>query len=156
MTIAGSGNPFTVENGASVTTIAGQNIRYLPNTKVLAGGYLHGFISDQYCGQQPPSIPSTAAGTGEQITVRQSTVFTIYPNPTSGTFTVEQKSGMDYSRVTVEIYGMRGDRLQSVAMIREKHHEFNVSDLPAGLYFVKIVAEDHNETIKLVKTKLKA
>ena len=38
-------------------------------------------------------------------------------------------------------------------MIGEQRHEFQFSNIPAGLYFVKIVADDYVETIKLIKTR---
>jgi hypothetical protein len=41
----------------------------------------------------------------------------------------------------------------SGVMMGEKKHEFRVSDLPNGLYFVKVVADDYVETFKLVKTR---
>jgi hypothetical protein len=38
-------------------------------------------------------------------------------------------------------------------MIGEQKHEFMTAALPAGLYFVKVVADDYAETIKLIKTQ---
>ncbi|MCX6268720.1 MAG: hypothetical protein NTW16_15435 [Bacteroidetes bacterium] len=33
------------------------------------------------------------------------------------------------------------------------NHEFNVAGMPAGLYVVKVIADDFVETIKLVRTR---
>ncbi|MCX6277861.1 MAG: T9SS type A sorting domain-containing protein [Bacteroidetes bacterium] len=79
------------------------------------------------------------------------TFFTLYPNPTNGNFTLVQKGDRQYGSVKVEIFGMRGDKVLSSQMIGEKKHEFVASALPAGLYFVKVVADDYTETIKLIK-----
>jgi hypothetical protein len=38
-------------------------------------------------------------------------------------------------------------------MIGEKKHEFSFSQITPGLYFVKVVAENYVETIKLIKTR---
>ena len=85
--------------------------------------------------------------------ISQTPSFTIYPNPTTGNFTLEQKSGKLYGNVEVEIYGVRGERLMTGELIGEKKHEFFISYLPQGLYFVKIIAEGHVESFKLVKTR---
>jgi hypothetical protein len=79
--------------------------------------------------------------------------FIIYPNPTSGNFTLEQKSNRVYDKVMAEVYSMRGERLMTHEMVGEKKHVFWTSDLPHGLYFVKIVADEYVETIKLVKIR---
>ena len=156
LTVAGGGNTFTVQSGATATMIAGHNIRYLPGTTVMAGGYMHGYITtdDQYCGQQAPAIPTVVAGGSEQpATSTQSMSFSIYPNPTSGNFTVEQKGEGMPADVKVEVYSMRGEKVMTGEIIGEKKHEFWLSNLPHGLYFVKVLAGDYIETFKLVKTR---
>jgi hypothetical protein len=64
-----------------------------------------------------------------------------------------QKGDRQYGSVKVEIYGMHGDKVLTAQMIGEKQHEFVTSGLPTGLYFVKLVADDYTETIKLIKTR---
>jgi len=153
LTIAGSGNVFRVENGASVTMIAGQNIVYLPGTRVMPGGYMHGYISNQFCGQKSPTIP-TLATNEESAPAPVETIaeFTVYPNPTSGMFTVEQKTGDGYDRISVEVYGMRGERVMTGEMTDTRRTSFDASGLPVGLYFVRITAEGRTSLFKLVKT----
>jgi hypothetical protein len=135
--------------------IAGQNIRYLPGTTVNPGGYMHGYITidNLYCGQKAASMPAVINGEEEPSLFATSSSFAIYPNPTSGNFMLEQKSGKISAKVQVEIYGMRGERLMTGELIGEKKHEFSVSDLPHGLYFVKVVADGYLETFKLVKAR---
>ena len=48
---------------------------------------------------------------------------------------------------------MRGERVFKAEMVGEKLHEFSTSEMPTGLYFVKIIADDYTETVKLVKTR---
>ncbi|MDP1620787.1 MAG: T9SS type A sorting domain-containing protein [Bacteroidales bacterium] len=62
------------------------------------------------------------------------------------------KSGV-YDKVQVEVYNMHGKKVVQGELIGEKKHEFRTSDLPHGLYFVTVVADDDVETFKLVKTK---
>jgi hypothetical protein len=164
LTVAGAGNIFNVQAGASVTMIAGHNILYLPGTSVMAGGYMHGYITttEEYCGQQAPTLPTAVNSNEEPAQTTQSSEIvknqvivsiSLYPNPTSGNFTIEQKGGTLYDNLKVEVYGMRGERLMNGEMIGEKSHEFWLSNLPHGLYFVKVIAGEQVETFKLVKTR---
>ena len=79
--------------------------------------------------------------------------FTLFPNPTTGNFTLVQKGDKFFGTVKLEIYSMSGERVLTDRMIGEKMHEFRFSDVPGGLYFVRVVADDYVETIKLIKTR---
>jgi hypothetical protein len=157
LTVAGNGLTFIVQNGASATMVAGHNIRYLPGTTVKPGGYMHGYIStnNQYCGQQAPALPAVISGTeGEEPSmIVQKPSFSLYPNPTSGNFTIEQKGEKLYDNVKVEVYGMRGEKMMTGELIGEQKHQFGLNDLPHGIYIVKVYADGYLETFKLVKTR---
>lgn len=154
ITVGGSA-PWTVMPGASATLIAGQKISFLPGTTVLNTGYMHGYIAVDGPWCTTSKMPEVAAtGTEEPTPVSlEQTYFSIYPNPTTGNFTLVQKGDNQYGNVKVEVYGMRGDKVLSTQMIGEKKHEFVTSTLPTGLYFVKVVADNYTETIKLIKTR---
>jgi hypothetical protein len=100
-----------------------------------------------------PSIVTTLTGEKELPVVVQTTSFKLYPNPTSGNFTIEHSGDRIYDKVNVELYGMRGDKLMTGELIGEKKHEFRTLDLPPGVYIVKVLAEGYAETFKLVKTR---
>ncbi len=152
ITVAGGGTSFIVNSGGNVTMIAGQNILFMPGAKVLAGGYLHGYISlTDHCGAKAPSIVNTATGEETLPAISQNVKFNIYPNPTTGNFTIEQTSGSTAEVVKVEIFGMRGDKVLSGQLTGEKKREFTISGFPTGLYFVKVVSGDQAETFKLIK-----
>ena len=154
ITVAGGATIFTVvAPSGNATFIAGQNILFEPGTVVQSGAYMHGYISGIYC--LNPSSPNNVAATGQdepQMNLSNA-YFTLFPNPTNGNFTLVQKGDKQFGNVKVEVYGMRGNRVLASQMIGEKQHEFTTSDLSAGLYFVKVVAEDYTETIKLIKTR---
>jgi len=152
ITVAGT-EPFVVHDGGSVTMIAGQNIIYLPGTTVEPGGYMHGKIFDgTYCGLITAPI-ATATSTEEEIPVMLTVNnFRLYPNPTTGKFTIEQTGGALIDIVRVEIYGMLGGKVMSGQISSEKKHEFSIAEFPAGVYFVKIFAGVEARTIKLIKT----
>jgi hypothetical protein len=153
LTVAGGGTTFTVHSGGSATMIAGTNILYLPGTIVLSGGYMHGYISSTYCGTKTPAIVSNPEGENEPPAMMLNTSFKIYPNPTTGNFTLEQTGYYLNGTIRVEIYGLRGERVLSGEFTNEKKHEFSIRDFPTGVYFVKVGTGDVLETFKLVKTR---
>ena len=153
ITVAGGVTTFSVVAPGDATFIAGQNILFKPGTSVSSGAHMHGYISGTFC--LNPAAPITAATTGQdepQMNL-STTNFTIFPNPTSGNFTLVQKGEKTYGTVKVEVYTMNGEKIMTERMIGEQRHEFQFSDIPVGLYFVKIVADDYVETIKLIKTR---
>ncbi|MCX6265939.1 MAG: T9SS type A sorting domain-containing protein [Bacteroidetes bacterium] len=152
ITVAGGGTSFIVSPTGSATFIAGVKISFLPGTKVQSNGYLLGKISTSYCGAAT-MMQAHVTGQDETPFSPVQSFFTIYPNPTNGNFTLVQKGDRQYGNVNVAVYGMHGEKVLSMQMIGEKKHEFVASELPAGLYFVKVVADDYTETIKLVKTR---
>ncbi len=148
ITVAGSGTYFTVNNGGSATFIAGQKITYLPGTKVNPGGYMHGYISNEFCPVIPPAITNAQQTASPVVEMLK---FRLYPNPTSGRFTVQQVGDQLADEVMVEVYTMLGERILTDRMNGVKKHEFVLPELPAGIYVVKIQAGDTIETVKLIR-----
>jgi hypothetical protein len=152
--IAGNGTNYWVQNGGSVTHIAGSKILYFPGTRVDAGGYLHGYISTTYCSPYThPAPPAVMAGFGEQnsMTDQKSGMFKIYPNPTPGKFTLELKGDLDPSQVQVEIFGTLGERLQSKETVKSRKQEFSLSEMPTGVYMIHVSSSTKTETQKIIK-----
>ena len=132
--------------------IAGVNILYLPGTKVEPAGYMLGKIYDgAYCGKQSASIVTVFSQENEPAAVALKSTFKLYPNPTTGKFTIEQ-SGVIYEKVKVEIYSILGGKVMTGYLTGETKHEFSIADFPAGVYFVKVFAGSEAETIKLIKS----
>jgi len=158
--VAGGGTFFIVQSGGSATMIAGQRIFYNPGTTVYPGGYMHGYIapSGPWCnsGSQIPQV-SPARETEDMADqtisskISEGPSFKLYPNPTTGTFTLEL-SGIDLSQqVTIMIYSMKGDKVHSEILEGTKKYELSLAGQSTGLYFVRIVTEGLAETVKVIK-----
>ena len=134
--------------------IAGVKIRYLDGTLVEPGGNMHGYITttNEYCGSLPPAMVAVTTGVNEFPESAPGTRFMIFPNPTTGKFTLVQKEGFSAEKVEVVIFGMHGEKLLSTVYPGTKEHEFVLQNLPVGLYFVRIVSGGYVETIKLIRT----
>jgi hypothetical protein len=156
ITVAGSGTTFVVESGGSATMIAGIKINYLPGTWAKHGGYMLGKIAPNgpYCGAKSASFVTVESGVEEiHPMVSEKPGFRVYPNPTNGKFRLELTGKPLAEPVHVEIYGMRGEKVLSEELSGETVHEFSLSDKPAGIYFIKVVAGENMFTSKLIKTR---
>jgi len=153
ITVAGGGTIFLLQNGGTATMIAGQNIIYYPGTTVEAGGTMHGYIAPggPWCGAKAPAIPAVVTGVENVPFFSSDIYFKVYPNPTTGNFTLEQMGEKMFEKVNVEVYSMLGDRVLKSEMIGEKMHEFSLSDVPVGVYFIKVLAGEKPLTIKIIK-----
>ncbi len=154
ITFAGGANVFTVQPGGSVTLIAGQVIKMLTGTEVKLNGYMHGYISStERCGFKDGSIAAVNTGDEAPPDISPNSIFTIYPNPSAGNFTLEQRMGETYGNITIEIIGMHGERLKAEQISGMRKHEIKLSNPREGICFLKVVADDHVELFKLLITR---
>jgi hypothetical protein len=151
ITVAGNGTLFNVQSGGSVTMIAGQNIIFLPTTIVQIGGYLSGYIapSGPFCAT--PSIPLAIYTMETPSTNIEKQSFKLFPNPTTGTIILEFEIANPVERVSVDIYGMWGEKILAETLFREHEHEFSLAGKPEGVYFIRITTCDKTETAKIIK-----
>jgi len=151
ITVAGNPPTFTVQSGGSVEMIAGVAILYMPGTTVQSGGYMWGHIAPTgpWClGALAPSIVAGPVGIEE---VPEQSFFKIYPNPTTGFFTLELSKVSENSLVKVEIYGMRGEKILNDQFTGEKKHKFSLESKPAGIYFIRIFCGDNLGSQKIIR-----
>ena len=72
--------------------------------------------------------------------------FTVYPNPASDKLLVESAANID----SYEIFNAAGAMVSGKA-VGEKSFEINVSEMPAGTYFIKIMSDEMVQTKKFLK-----
>jgi len=158
ITTAGSGSTFLIEGGGDVTLIASEFVRFLPGTIVQENGFLHAFITNQCIPCSSLKIPKSdsnlliASQTGSMTTYHhEQPLITVYPNPTSGSFTLEIEGENGLEKVRVEIYSLQGEKLLTEELLNERRHVFSLSDRSVGVYFIRVVTELNVETIKVVR-----
>jgi len=151
--VAGGGTNFTVQNGGSATLIAGQNIRLLPGTVVQYGGYLWAYISaQQSC--PTPTMPETGPlAIPEEILVNGTgtNFFRVYPNPTTGKFTLELLTGEELSNPTMTIFGMLGEAVMKANLGGSTKTEFSLAERPTGIYIIRVTAGNRTGMVKIIK-----
>jgi len=74
--------------------------------------------------------------------------FNVYPNPTTGKITVELNEASSGVGGNISIYSLSGQELIRGFASGPKT-DFNVSALPAGIYFVKMINNDQKSPVKV-------
>ncbi len=96
-------------------------------------------------------VVNNLSGQEDEFTEIEDQDFRIFPNPTPGNFTIASANIHFREKVAVELYSMLGTRILSIDLTGTINEHLSLGKFPAGLYFVRIVADDKVETIKLVK-----
>ncbi len=150
--LAGGGDTFIVEDGTGVDLIAGHSILMLPGTQVEYGGYLSAKISGDgvFCDIEEPIVASLQVDQSDNTTYQEPLLtpdtdksdkafFRVYPNPTTGDFTIELLNhDMIGQVVTIEIIGMRGEIVKQINEVSNFQHSLSLRDQQPGLYMIRI------------------
>jgi hypothetical protein len=155
ITVAGDGSAFVVESGGNAQMVAGQNIIFLPGTKVLSGGIMHAYISPtgaSCCGPKGPVQADLEQGIVRLPDANQnSSFFRVYPNPTAGTFTLELTGEAESAMISVEIYGILGNQMLKTDIPWEKLHTFDLSGSQPGIYFIRVLHGKEMGMAKIIR-----
>jgi hypothetical protein len=153
ITVAGGITTFTVQSGGSATMIAGQKISYLPGTRVMSGGYMHGYITTtgQYCGVMSPSIASVIEGTEDIPATGTAQFFKVYPNPTDGDFVLELSDSDLNQNIRVEIYSMTGNKVLTADLPAASKHYLTLAGKSSGVYLIQVVSGKNTGTTRIIR-----
>jgi hypothetical protein len=152
--VAGGGTSFNVLNGGRATLIAGEKITCLPVTKVSTGGYMHCYITtpDQFCNSLKTAMVASTASERDvreiPEAITQGQGFKVYPNPTTGTFTLEVA---ETSEINVDVYTMFGTKLLERKVSGQLKYEFSLTTQPPGVYILHVVTGKDVGTVKVIK-----
>lgn len=157
--LASGEDGFFVRPEGSATVKAGEAIRMLPGTQVVAGGYLHAYIMREGDGCSPAvkhdadtdpledlPVSYTAPGATEG-----SGLFRVFPNPTAGAFTLELGDWPDAEQVSVEVYNTLGSRVLHATLPPERQHALSLAGQQPGIYIVRVIAGDRVGVERIVK-----
>jgi PKD repeat protein len=154
ITAAGEGSTFVVQTGGRAQMIAGQKITLLPGTKANSGAYLHAYITTTgaYCCGNMAELKEAAVAesTGPAYEVNKS-FFKVYPNPTNSTFTLELTGNAEPSDVSVEIYGILGEKIVKREMSGVRQQVFDLSGKQHGVYLIRVMNGTEMGMSKIIK-----
>lgn len=156
LNLAGNGSTFVVNNGGSVSLVAGQKISIFPGTRVFSGGYLHAWITTNgsYCGSMAKSLVD--AGDSEEPTLPGSIsddlpAVKVYPNPTMADLKVDLLRVDAGIPVIVDLYGLNGSHLYGHTTVGGVVETLPTGSLPAGFYVVHVRFAGRSGVFKVVK-----
>jgi len=78
-------------------------------------------------------------------------LFNIYPNPTSGHFTLEFKDEDCSEAFRIEIYNLVGKQVYKRERVSSQKLDINLSSHSQGLFIIKTICGDKVFTKKLIK-----
>lgn len=155
LTIAGDGNTFLVEDGGSVTLIAGVKISLLPGVTVNSGGYLLAKISTEFCNTLlNPLVLNPESLGNELLSIREedpASLIRIYPNPTEDAFILEFTGEQASAGAVVNIYTLRGQTILTQTLGSGLPYRVSLAGQPVGIYVVQVRTEERVEVAKVVK-----
>ena len=79
------------------------------------------------------------------------TFFRVYPNPTTGDFTLEFQDNAPVTDCHVEILNMTGSQKFSADLTGSGKHSLSLTGMPSGLYIVKVVSGQRAGTVKMIR-----
>jgi hypothetical protein len=128
---------------------AGVNILCMPGTRVYPGGYMLCTImpGGPYCTGRAPLNP---AGLEEPGIIMMDNTVKIYPNPTTGVFTLAQDPEMISAHVHVEVFNIHGRRILSTGIPGRREQELSICGNPPGIYFMKVTNGTKVQTVKII------
>jgi hypothetical protein len=135
---------LVVQSGGIIHLVAGQSVLLLPGVLVEANGYLRAWIDTDglYC-LNAKAIVAVADQPIPEIMFEEAKPFAegirVFPNPTTGIFTLELPKSSESATANVEIYGMMGELVQQTTLFGEKSYQFNLSNQPRGIYIVRVL-----------------
>jgi len=155
VTVAGDGDQFIVQAYGHADIIAGHNIIMKHGTSIELFGSLHARISNVFC---PPQQSLLASFYEEPEPIRQSFeptqnsgFFKVYPNPTTGDFTLELLKVEEASLLLVEIYTMQGNLVFSREMHAQQQFQFSLADRQFGFYLIRVQNQKETGISKIIK-----
>ena len=156
ITVGGTDH-FTVQNGGSATLIAGYKIELLPGTRVFSGGHLHAYITPYgfFCDTISTMLTSDFVEViaEEQFPVlnKEGFFFNIYPNPTTGRFTLELNKFDEASAIVIEISSMVGESIIRQELPAATQYQVDLSRYQPGIYLVRVIKGKETGVLKVVR-----
>ena len=155
--VAGNGTFYTVNTGGISHLVAGQNVLLYPGTTVQSGGYLHVYIANDclYCTAPKNSIaanvPDSIVRPDQPGLAQGNGLFRVFPNPTTGIFTVEMLDAAGMKPAHIELFGMQGRLVSGMDLMNQSTHTFDLGTNPPGLYIIRVVVGNEEKTARILK-----
>lgn len=156
ITVAGSGTTVDIQSGGEATFIAGETIYLKPGFHSHSGSTTHAYITTtgDYCGSQQSMVASVESVVDELMTnpkiyILDEPSVNIYPNPTTGHFTIDfsgKKTTAD-----IMLVNFQGKQMITQQCKDQLKMDIDIGNLPSGMYILLIKTENELITKKIIK-----
>ncbi len=159
ITVAGSGTTVNINSGGEVIFIAGNKIVFNPGFHSHPGSYSYAYITTtgNYCSNPlPPGAPNAEIieekSSDIQYLVKDNDPdIRIYPNPTSGHFTIDFMG--EETTADIQVLNFQGKKIRGLDCRSQTQAEININYLPTGMYIVIIKTDMEIIKKKIIKIK---
>ena len=110
------------------------------------GFILRGMLSNGYLKQADAEIIEEQEEIEEDISIN----FSVYPNPFDSKMTIHATNDREVNYLFA-IYDARGNCVRASEEITTPLYEFNMNNIPSGMYFIKIHSDSGVKVIKTIK-----
>jgi hypothetical protein len=147
---------FNVEVGGTAYLTAVNSIVMNPDVLIAPGatGLFHAKIGVF----EPCALPAAMVASEEVVIPEEipelpgnDSFFRVFPNPTTSAFKLEFLDADQTSTINVEIYGMMGERIFQNILFGAMQYEFDLSNMPNGIYFIRVLKGDEMGIEKVIK-----
>jgi len=157
LTVGGSGSTFVVEAGGAAELVAGEVVHLLPGTLVENGGHLVARIttSGDYCSNQEALMASIADPAPIEnpfvAPCPEPSFFTIFPNPSTGRFTLELTGNPANGKVMVEASNLMGKQIFKKEYSGSMSYIIELENVKPGIYLIQVMRGNELGAKKLIK-----
>nr|HPK04485.1 T9SS type A sorting domain-containing protein [Bacteroidales bacterium] len=148
-----------IESNAVIKLVAGELVVIHPHTRINSGADFRAYIdtTGTYC-HQPESM-MVVFDDSEEITDQKSIFhkeksnqfFSLFPNPTAGTFTLQLNDAEETTAITVDIYSLIGELIVQTQLAGKQQYEFDLRGRPDGVYLIRVLRGKEVGVDKLIK-----
>ncbi len=147
---------FTLLENATAYLYAGTNIVLGDGVHVSEGANFYAGIMEEitYCEQAAAMVAAKSEEIIPAVIINPETtesVFTLFPNPSTGRFTLLMKETDETSTINIEIFDMMGEKILQTQLFGQNQHEFDLTNSPKGIYILRILNGKQASIEKLIK-----
>jgi hypothetical protein len=112
-----------------------------------------GYITqtNEFCSPVAPPMAPVQTGVGENQALAAGQAFRIYPNPTTGSFTLEMAADGQFLDGVARIFDIRGNKVLDIDLNGISKQVISLENQPKGMYFIRVINVQGSETGKVIK-----
>ncbi len=147
---SGQTHHFKLTKGSEVFTTVDAGQFYQPNALVSNGGNENTAVADKQSAEKQNGVEGAALSNSENplhVSVG------LYPNPTSGLFTLSAKNvgAGNVHFVLTDVAGKLIEKRTIVTKDGNVQEQFDLQELPSGVYLMQIIHKENREVHKVIK-----